>query len=183
MVFLIFRYGWLSYRPTFIIMGAAAFVGALAIVKFPPSARGTASQDGFETRPDRMEPSLPLVLLDLHAGRGQTAGLLLVRIVGAGQPVRSGRGRSVAGPPGRHLRLHGHRANIRPRGRSLRRAPDPLTRQRGVHRGVGRVRARQQRDHGLRLLLRLRGHRTGGLHRRFDLPAQDLRSSRTSHRV
>ena len=35
MVFLIFRFGWLSYRPTFIILGGVAFVAAVAIFRFP----------------------------------------------------------------------------------------------------------------------------------------------------
>ncbi|OFW59569.1 MAG: hypothetical protein A2133_09930 [Actinobacteria bacterium RBG_16_64_13] len=35
MVYLLFRFQWLSYRPTFIILGGVAFLGALAIVRFP----------------------------------------------------------------------------------------------------------------------------------------------------
>ncbi|OFW58698.1 MAG: hypothetical protein A2133_08280 [Actinobacteria bacterium RBG_16_64_13] len=35
MVFLIFKLHWLSYRPTFIILGAVAFIAALAVVRFP----------------------------------------------------------------------------------------------------------------------------------------------------
>jgi predicted MFS family arabinose efflux permease len=35
MIFLIFKFGWLSYRPTFIILGGVAFVGAVAIWRFP----------------------------------------------------------------------------------------------------------------------------------------------------
>jgi predicted MFS family arabinose efflux permease len=35
MIFLIFKFDWLSYRPTFIILGGVAFIGALAIVRFP----------------------------------------------------------------------------------------------------------------------------------------------------
>jgi predicted MFS family arabinose efflux permease len=35
MIFLIFKFGWLSYRPTFIILGGVAFISALAIVRFP----------------------------------------------------------------------------------------------------------------------------------------------------
>lgn len=35
MVFMLFRFRWLSYRPTFIILGAVAAIGALAIIRFP----------------------------------------------------------------------------------------------------------------------------------------------------
>ena len=35
MVYFLFRFHWLSYRPTFIILGGVAFLGALAIVRFP----------------------------------------------------------------------------------------------------------------------------------------------------
>lgn len=35
MIFLIFKFDWTSYRTTFIILGCACFVGALAIVRFP----------------------------------------------------------------------------------------------------------------------------------------------------
>jgi predicted MFS family arabinose efflux permease len=35
MVYLLFRFHWLSYGPTFIILGVVAFLGALAIVRFP----------------------------------------------------------------------------------------------------------------------------------------------------
>ena len=35
MIFLIFKFDWLSYGATFVILGFACFVGALAIVRFP----------------------------------------------------------------------------------------------------------------------------------------------------
>ncbi len=35
MIFLIFKFDWLSYGPTFVILGFACFVGAIAIVRFP----------------------------------------------------------------------------------------------------------------------------------------------------
>jgi predicted MFS family arabinose efflux permease len=35
MVYALFRFDWLSYGPTFIILGAVAFLAALAIVRFP----------------------------------------------------------------------------------------------------------------------------------------------------
>jgi predicted MFS family arabinose efflux permease len=40
MVFLAFRSGWLSYAPTFVILGAACIVGALAVVRFPHLQEG-----------------------------------------------------------------------------------------------------------------------------------------------
>ena len=35
MIFLIFKFDWLSYRPTFIILAVVAFIGAVAIARFP----------------------------------------------------------------------------------------------------------------------------------------------------
>ncbi len=35
MIFFIFRFKWLSFRPTFVILGAVAFLGAVAIFRFP----------------------------------------------------------------------------------------------------------------------------------------------------
>lgn len=35
MIFVVFRLDWLSFRPTFIILGGVAFIGAVAIVGFP----------------------------------------------------------------------------------------------------------------------------------------------------
>jgi predicted MFS family arabinose efflux permease len=35
MIFLIFKFNWLSYGATFVILGCACFVGAAAIVRFP----------------------------------------------------------------------------------------------------------------------------------------------------
>ncbi|MFH0915416.1 MAG: MFS transporter [bacterium] len=35
MIFVIFRFDWLSFRATFIILGAVAFMGAIAIFRFP----------------------------------------------------------------------------------------------------------------------------------------------------
>ncbi|MBN1631056.1 MAG: MFS transporter [Thermoleophilia bacterium] len=42
MIFLIFKFEWLSYRPTFIILGAVAFVAALAVARFPHLHEGQA---------------------------------------------------------------------------------------------------------------------------------------------
>jgi len=35
MIFLAFKFEWLSYRPTFIILGGVAFLAALAVIPFP----------------------------------------------------------------------------------------------------------------------------------------------------
>jgi len=40
MVFLIFKYDWLSYRPTFVILGGVAFIAALAVIRFPHLQEG-----------------------------------------------------------------------------------------------------------------------------------------------
>jgi predicted MFS family arabinose efflux permease len=40
MIFAAFRFGWLSYRPTFIILGGVCLVGAFAIVRFPHLREG-----------------------------------------------------------------------------------------------------------------------------------------------
>lgn len=42
MIFVIFRFNWLSFRPTFIILGAVAFMGAIAIFRFPHLHEGEA---------------------------------------------------------------------------------------------------------------------------------------------
>jgi len=57
MVFLIFRFDWLSYRPTFIIMGGLAFLGAIAIVGFPHLHEG---------RPRRMAPKREPIVWRRH---------------------------------------------------------------------------------------------------------------------
>jgi predicted MFS family arabinose efflux permease len=40
LIFASFRFGWLSYRPTFIILGGVALIAALAIVRFPHLREG-----------------------------------------------------------------------------------------------------------------------------------------------
>ncbi len=35
MIFVTFQFGWLSFKPTFVILGALAFVAALSIARFP----------------------------------------------------------------------------------------------------------------------------------------------------
>jgi predicted MFS family arabinose efflux permease len=44
MIFLIFKLKWLSYRPTFVILGALAFIAALAIIRFPHLHEGQPRQ-------------------------------------------------------------------------------------------------------------------------------------------
>jgi predicted MFS family arabinose efflux permease len=44
MIFVIFRFHWLSYRPTFIILGGVAFIGAVAIIGFPHLHEGQIRQ-------------------------------------------------------------------------------------------------------------------------------------------
>jgi len=47
MVFMLFRFRWLSYRPTFIILGAVAAIGALAIIRFPHLHDGQPRKAGL----------------------------------------------------------------------------------------------------------------------------------------
>jgi predicted MFS family arabinose efflux permease len=40
MIYLVFKFDWLSYRSTFVVLGGVAFVGAVAIVRFPHLSEG-----------------------------------------------------------------------------------------------------------------------------------------------
>jgi len=51
MVFLAFKFKWLSYRPTFFILGGLAFLGAIAIVRFPHLHEGQPRQTAPERQP------------------------------------------------------------------------------------------------------------------------------------
>jgi MFS family permease len=51
MIFLIFKFDWLSYRVTFIILGAVAFIAALAIVRFPHLHEGQPQRRALKREP------------------------------------------------------------------------------------------------------------------------------------
>ena len=51
MIFLIFKFDWLSYRPTFIILGGVAFIAALADRALPPPPRRTARKTAPKREP------------------------------------------------------------------------------------------------------------------------------------
>ena len=51
MVFITFKFGWLSYRPMFIILGGVAFLGALAIVRFPHLHEGQPRKTAPKRQP------------------------------------------------------------------------------------------------------------------------------------
>lgn len=48
MVFVLFHFKWLSFRPTFVILGAVALVGAVAIVGFPHLHEGKVRKVAME---------------------------------------------------------------------------------------------------------------------------------------
>ena len=48
MVFTLFHFKWLSFRPTFVILGAVALVGAVAIVGFPHLHEGKVRKEAME---------------------------------------------------------------------------------------------------------------------------------------
>lgn len=43
-----FHFGWLTFRPTFVILGGVAFLGALAIVRFPHLSDGKEQAQAIE---------------------------------------------------------------------------------------------------------------------------------------
>src|SRR5665811_2599555 len=51
MVFVLFRFELLSFRPTFVILGAVALVGGLAIVRFPHLHEGKIRKAALKRAP------------------------------------------------------------------------------------------------------------------------------------
>jgi MFS family permease len=51
MIFFIFRFKWLSFRPTFVILGVVAFIGAIAIVRFPHLHEGRPRKAPLRRQP------------------------------------------------------------------------------------------------------------------------------------
>jgi hypothetical protein len=79
MIFLVFKFDWFSYGTTFVVLGAACFVAAAAIVRFPHLHEGR-----LRTAAPKREPIVwshyyhlyyLICLLD-----GAAAGVLLVRL-------------------------------------------------------------------------------------------------------
>ena len=140
MIFLIFKFNWLSYGATFVILGVACFVGALAIVRFPHLHEGQLRKTAPKREPIVWSRHYRLYywICMLDGARQQvffSFGLwVLVKRFGLGVAQIS------LGPDGRDLDLHVHDPATGTRRRPPRRTPGTLARQRRLRRRAGGLR-------------------------------------------